>query len=142
MTNSKMTRRNFLKKNGLLFGAAAAFGVGGGAFVWQNQKSSATAAEGDFEITRTEDEWRAILTENQYLVLREEETERPYTSDLLKEKRKGTYHCAGCDLAVYPSNTKYESGTGWPSFWASLEGAIGTKEDNTLFATRVANDTA
>lgn len=136
MTKPKMTRRNFLKKNGLLLGAAAAFGVGGGAFLWQNQRSTATASEGEFEITRTEEEWRALLSENQFLVLREEQTERPYTSDLLSEKRDGIYHCAGCDLPVYSSETKYDSGTGWPSFWASLDGAIGTKEDNTLFMTR------
>jgi peptide-methionine (R)-S-oxide reductase len=69
-------------------------------------------------------------------VLREEDTERAGTSPLDKETRAGVYHCAGCDLAAYSSEHKYDSGTGWPSFWQSLPGTIGTKEDNSLFATR------
>lgn len=89
-----------------------------------------------FEVTKSDAEWRALLSEAQFQVLRHEDTERPGTSPLLNEKRKGTYHCAGCDLAVYPSETKYESGTGWPSFWDSLPNAIGTKQDNTLFMSR------
>ena len=82
-----------------------------------------------FEICRTEAEWRELLTENEYLVLREEETERPNTSPLNEEKRMGTYHCRGCELPVYSADAKYDSGTGWPSFYESLPGAIGTKED-------------
>ncbi len=89
-----------------------------------------------FEITRTPEEWKAILTPEQYAVLREEDTERPFTSALLEEKRKGTYNCAACDLPVYASETKYESGTGWPSFFDVLPNAVGKKEDNTLFTTR------
>jgi peptide-methionine (R)-S-oxide reductase len=76
-------------------------------------------------------------------VLRDEVTEKPFSnslkgesSDLLKEARSGTYHCAGCDLPVYPSATKFESGTGWPSFYDSIKGAVGTKEDNTFFTKR------
>lgn len=82
-----------------------------------------------YEICRTEGEWRARLTEAEYLVLREEETERPYTSPLNDEKRAGTYQCRGCDLPVYAAAAKYDSGTGWPSFFESLPNAIGTKED-------------
>ena len=89
-----------------------------------------------FEVTKTEAEWRASLRTTQFAVLRQEDTERPGTSPLLNEKRKGTFHCAGCDLPVYPSETKYESGTGWPSFWDSLPDAIGIKEDNSLFMAR------
>lgn len=92
----------------------------------------ALAAGEDFEVSLTPDEWRARLTETQFAVLREEETERPYTSPLLKESRAGTYHCQGCDLPVYSSETKYDSGTGWPSFWDSLPDAIGSREDRTL----------
>ncbi len=77
-----------------------------------------------------------ILSPEQYAVLREEDTERPFTSALLEEKRKGTFNCAGCDLPLFASETKYESGTGWPSFYDFLPKAIGKKEDNTLFATR------
>lgn len=98
--------------------------------------SSLRASEGKFEVSMTPAEWKAKLTPAQYAVLREEATERKFTSPLLKEKRAGTYHCAGCDLAVYSSETKYESGTGWPSFWRALPQAVGTKEDNSFFMTR------
>lgn len=97
----------------------------------------------EFEITHSVEEWKAKLTPAQFAVLREEETERAFsnslkgeTSPLLKEARAGTYNCAGCDLPVYPAETKFESGTGWPSFYASLEGAVGTKEDNSFFSKR------
>lgn len=82
-----------------------------------------------FEITKTEAEWRAQLTDMQYRVLRLEATERPFTSPLNDEKRRGDYHCAGCDLALYSSETKYDSGTGWPSFWRAKPNAVGTKKD-------------
>ena len=94
------------------------------------------AAGGDFPFRLTDAEWRARLTPLQYAVLRQEETERAGTSPLDKERRAGLYHCAGCDQAAYASEHKYDSGTGWPSFWQALPGAIGTKEDNRLFATR------
>ncbi|MGR3503513.1 peptide-methionine (R)-S-oxide reductase MsrB [Pseudaestuariivita sp.] len=101
--------------------------------------SSATmlrAANSNFEITRTEAEWRAMLTDVEYAVMREEATETAFSSPLDAETRKDTYHCKGCDLPLYSSAHKYDSGTGWPSFWQSLPGAIGTKADNSLFATR------
>jgi peptide-methionine (R)-S-oxide reductase len=91
-----------------------------------------------FEVTRTEAEWHAILSDAQYAVLREEDTERPGTSPLLHEKRKGTFHCAGCDLPVYSSKTKFESGTGWPSFWAPLEHAVEETQDHSYGMTRTA----
>ena len=74
-------------------------------------------------------EWKKRLTPAQFYVLREEGTERPGSSPLNAEKRKGTYHCAGCDLPLFSSDTKYESGTGWPSFHTPLAGALGTKTD-------------
>ncbi|MBN2629770.1 MAG: peptide-methionine (R)-S-oxide reductase MsrB [Rhodobacteraceae bacterium] len=89
-----------------------------------------------FEVTLTDAEWRAKLGDLPYRVLREEATERAGTSPLDKIYDKGTYHCAGCDLAVFASDTKYDSGTGWPSFWQPLPNAIGTKEDRSLFGTR------
>lgn len=89
-----------------------------------------------FEVVKTDDEWRAILTDDQYRILRHEDTERPFTSALNHEKRKGIFQCAGCALAVYSSEAKYDSGTGWPSFWQSLPGAVATREDNSLFMTR------
>lgn len=82
-----------------------------------------------FEITRTDAEWRELLSEKQFYVLRKHGTERPYTSPLNNNKAAGLYHCAGCDLAVYSSETKYDSGTGWPSFWAALDDAVGTTTD-------------
>lgn len=94
------------------------------------------AAGESFEVTRTEAEWRAMLTPLQYRVMREEGTERAGTSPLDKVFDPGTYHCRGCDLALYSSETKYDSGTGWPSFWASLPGAIGTREDRRFFMRR------
>ena len=89
-----------------------------------------------FEISRTEAEWKALLTPEQFAVLREENTEPPNSSPLLDEHRKGTFACAGCDLPLYASETKYDSGTGWPSFFDVLPNAVGKKEDNTLFTTR------
>lgn len=118
--------------------AGTAVTVGAGGALWKIGRGSraAVAKEGGFEIVKTPAEWRAQLTEAEYLVLREEETERPYSSPLLKEKRTGTYNCKGCDLPAYGSAAKYDSKTGWPSFTESLPNAIGTKEDNKLFAIR------
>lgn len=89
--------------------------------------------EGQFEITKTPEEWRKILTDEQYYILREHGTERAFTSPLDDEKRAGLYHCAGCDLPLFSSETKFDSGTGWPSFWKPLENAIGTSEDRSFW---------
>ena len=89
-----------------------------------------------FEVTRTDAEWQAMLTDLQYQVMRHEATERAGTSPLEKNYADGVYHCRGCDLVLYASDTKYDSGTGWPSFYASLRNAIGTKADNMLLRTR------
>ena len=91
--------------------------------------ASKTGENGTFEVMKTPEEWKAILTENQYLVLREEKTERAFTSPLDKNTAEGIYHCAGCDNPLYSSETKFDSGTGWPSFWAPIEGKVGTKDD-------------
>jgi peptide-methionine (R)-S-oxide reductase len=90
----------------------------------------------EFEVTRTEAEWRAMLTDLQYRVMREEATERAGSSPLDTNYTDGTYFCRGCDLALYPSATKYDSGTGWPSFYDNLPDAIGTKSDRKLFSVR------
>ena len=94
------------------------------------------ATEGGFVVIRTEAEWKAMLSETEFAVMREEATERAGTSPLNDEKRAGTYACKGCELPLYSSETKYDSGTGWPSFYAALPGAIGTKEDRKLFSVR------
>lgn len=98
--------------------------------------TGAEAASGSFEVTRTKAEWRAMLSEAEYRVMREEGTERPGSSPLDKLYDPGVYHCRGCDLALYSSEHKYDSRTGWPSFWQALPGAIGTKDDYKLFARR------
>jgi peptide-methionine (R)-S-oxide reductase len=125
-----MTRRSFLYGS-----AGVAAVVAGAGALWRSSQPEVARAE-TFEVAKTEAEWRVILTEEQYAVLREEATEYAGTSPLLNEKRKGTYRCAGCDLPLYSSDTKYDSGTGWPSFWESLPGAVGTKRDRSLFMTR------
>jgi len=81
-------------------------------------------------------DWRQRLTANQYMVLRQHGTERPGSSPLNKEKRKGTFACAGCDLPLFSSESKFESGTGWPSFFQPLANAVETKTDRSLFMTR------
>lgn len=90
----------------------------------------------DFPVTKTDEEWRRQLTPEQYQVLRGHGTERPGSCALLHEKRPGTFSCVGCGQALFRADGKFESGTGWPSFFAPLEGAIGTSEDRSFFMTR------
>ena len=122
-----MTRRNALKISGLSL-AALGFGAGWG-------KATAPAVE-TFEVTKTDAQWKALLSPAAYATLRHEATERAGTSPLVNEHRTGTFACAGCDLAAYDSSTKFESNTGWPSFFDHLPNAIATKDDNGLLATR------
>ena len=89
-----------------------------------------------FEVTKTEDQWRALLTPEQYRVLREHGTERAGTSPLDREKRAGVFHCAGCDLPLFASQGKFDSGTGWPSFFQPLPNAVATTTDRSFFMTR------
>ena len=92
----------------------------------------ADAAKGNFAYKLTEAEWRKRLSPAAYATLRKDATEQPYTSPLNKEKRKGTFVCAGCALPLFASSTKFESGTGWPSFWAPIKGSVGTATDYLL----------
>tara|TARA_B100000925_G_scaffold67070_1_gene45930 strand:- start:3595 stop:4071 length:477 start_codon:yes stop_codon:yes gene_type:complete len=89
-----------------------------------------------FEITRTKREWKERLSDLEYKVMRKQGTERAFTSPLDKLFDEGIYHCKGCDLALYSSAHKFDSGTGWPSFWQALPGAIGTKIDKKFFMVR------
>jgi peptide-methionine (R)-S-oxide reductase len=100
--------------------------------------SVASEATETFEVTHSDDEWRKLLTPDQYAVLRQSGTERPFTSAFLHEKRRGSFACAGCDLDLFSSTTKFGSGTGWPSFWAPLENAIGTTRDRSFGMVRTA----
>jgi len=108
------------------------------AFVRLTRPHAATSAPHAYEVTHTDEEWRKLLTPAQFDVLRREGTERPFTSPLLDEHRTGTFACAGCDLPLYSSKTKFESGTGWPSFWAPLDKAVDETEDRTFGMTRTA----
>jgi peptide-methionine (R)-S-oxide reductase len=113
-----MQRRELLQ--GLLLGSAA-LALGG-----------PPAAAAQFAVTKTNAEWQRLLKPEVYRVLRLQDTEAPFTSPLLKEHRRGTFSCAGCDQALFASRTKFESGTGWPSFWQPINaGAVGTYVDKT-----------
>ena len=116
----------------LLVSGAAAAGL---AWLGQSARAAAPAADPRFRLTPAQ--WRQRLSADAYDVLREEGTERPGSSPLLKEKRPGVFACAGCGQAVYSSKTKYESGTGWPSFWAAIPGATATSTDRKLGFERV-----
>lgn len=123
MTQPTITRRTALT------GALSALAIGAPFAARANGK-------GPFEITRTDAQWRAMLTDLQYQVMRREGTERSFTSPLDKFFEAGTYVCRGCDLPLYSSDAKYDSGTGWPSFWDALPNAIGTSRDRKLFYVR------
>lgn len=126
-----MKRRNFLM--GTALGGLAVAGFG---FLRPGTSMTAEAAEGKFEVSLSEAEWRKKLTPEQFAVLRQEGTERAFTSPLNDEHRTGTFACAGCDLPVFSSDTKFDSGTGWPSFYAPIEGNVETKADHSLFMER------
>jgi peptide-methionine (R)-S-oxide reductase len=85
-----------------------------------------------YEVTHSDAEWRKLLTPEQYAVLRQDGTEVPFTSPLLNEERPGTFGCAGCALALFSSTTKFDSQTGWPSFWSPLDNAVGITRDTSL----------
>jgi peptide-methionine (R)-S-oxide reductase len=125
-------RRTTLLGLGVLSGLAAGFrGWFGG--------TGAQAAEvaRKYEVTHTEAEWRKLLGNPRYHVLREAGTEPPFSSPLDKEKRAGVFSCAGCALPLFSSKTKFNSGTGWPSFWQPLDSAVDEKPDNTFGMRRV-----
>jgi peptide-methionine (R)-S-oxide reductase len=120
-------RRNALLGIGML--SAIAAGVRG---LLASAPAQAARPPHPYEVTHTEAEWRRLLTPAQYEVLRLEGTERPYTSPLNKEKRPGTFACAGCALPLFSSKAKFESGTGWPSFWQPLDKAVEESVDTTF----------
>ena len=101
------------------------------------QRRAALARE-NFDVAHTDAEWRKLLTAEQYDVLRDAGTERPFTSALLDEHRRGVFACAGCGRDLFSSQAKYDSGTGWPSFFEPLSGAVGTTSDRSLGMTRTA----
>jgi peptide-methionine (R)-S-oxide reductase len=126
IAGSIMTRRKWLTSAAAVFGALAAWRF------WPGDSGTAEA----FEITRSKEEWRKMLSPAQFNVLRGHGTERPFTSPLDNEKRNGVFACAGCELDLFSSETKFDSGTGWPSFYAPLANAVGTKTDYVLVVPR------
>lgn len=121
------------RRNLLLGGSAvAALGI----YALARPMNAPLAAEGTFAVTLSDADWKAKLAPAAYDVLRHEGTERPFTSPLNDEHRAGTFSCAGCDLPLFASETKFDSGTGWPSFYTFIDGALGTTVDNSLFMTR------
>lgn len=120
-----MVSRRFLLKCGAAGAVAAGWPALAGAAV-------------EFEVTHTDAEWRQILSPEAYNVLRRSGTEYPFTSPLLNEHRKGTFACAGCALGLFASDTKFDSGTGWPSFWEPLDNAVGTEKDGSFGMVRTA----
>jgi peptide-methionine (R)-S-oxide reductase len=118
------TRRRFLVGVGSVFVATAC-------------ARSATASPAvDVEVTHTDAEWRQLLTAEQFYVLRQAGTEMPYSSPLNDEHRRGVFGCAGCALDLFSSDTKFESGTGWPSFWKPLDGAVRERPDDSIGMSR------
>ncbi|UEX18733.1 peptide-methionine (R)-S-oxide reductase MsrB [Stenotrophomonas sp. SI-NJAU-1] len=129
-----LTRRHLLGLGGAVT-AAGLLGLGA------CSRAAPAAAEArparQFEVVRSDAEWRRLLSPAQYAVLRQQATERPWSSPLNKEHRRGTFACAGCALPLFSSSTKFESHTGWPSFWAPLHNAIGEDRDTTFGMVRV-----
>lgn len=125
---NRQNRRTFLK---------TALATLGGLYAIKMPWPIQVQAAGEIErIMKSDEQWQKELTEKQYDVLREEATERPFTSPLLDEKRTGTYVCAGCGLPLFESSTKYNSGTGWPSFYKAIDGHVETKTDYKIVVPR------
>ena len=110
--------------------------VGGGSLGVSIAAGAPGTSPKTFEVNHTDEEWRQLLTPQQYAVLRGAGTERPYSSPLNDEHRPGIFECAGCALDLFSSTTKFDSGTGWPSFWKALDNAVLERQDNSQGMTR------
>jgi peptide-methionine (R)-S-oxide reductase len=132
MIANRINRRGLLTA-GVALGALTAFV----SFRSRGAKAAMTTTDTAIDFKKlSAAEWQKRLTPEQFYVLRKHGTERAGTSPLNKEKRKGTFACAGCDLSVFDADTKFESGTGWPSFWQPLPNAVGETSDRSFFMTR------
>ncbi len=129
-----LTRRHLLGLGGM---AAAAGVLGLGSCSRAAPAAAAGPRTRTFDVMHSDAQWRQLLTPAQYSVLRQHATERAGSSPLDREHRKGTFHCAGCRLPLFSSSTKFESGTGWPSFWAPLHDAVGEDRDTAFGMQRV-----
>ena len=114
-----------VSRRAMLLGGGAALAATGG---WAARGRAASS----FEVTHSDAEWRKLLTPDQFAVLRQEGTEAPWTSPLLHEERRGDFACAGCELGLFSSSTKFDSRTGWPSFWKPLDNVVATTRDASL----------
>jgi peptide-methionine (R)-S-oxide reductase len=123
-----------LTKRRLLINAGCGAAALGAAALWglPMRRAVAAAAGASFEVHYTDEEWKKRLSANEYAILRKEGTETPFTSPLNDEHRNGRFACAGCGLDAFSSKTKFDSGTGWPSFWQPLPNAVGENRDSTL----------
>lgn len=125
-----------MKRRTLLFASLVPIGTAGALFFSSKKSASMAKTLSKFEVSKTEAQWRKILTPEQFDVLRKEGTERAGTSPLTDEHRAGKFACAGCNLALFTSTTKFDSGTGWPSFYAPIANAVKTSVDNSFGSTR------
>jgi peptide-methionine (R)-S-oxide reductase len=119
-------------RRSLLLGGTALAALVALPFATRSLAAGAGPVPGDFEVKHTEEEWLAILGPDAYEIMRNQGTEYPWTSALLEEHRDGMFLCAGCELPLFDSSTKYDSGTGWPSFYQALDNAIGELRDTSL----------
>jgi len=122
--------RSALTRRRVLLGAGLGVLAGAGALSAFNAAGAPSAPLKTFEVNHTDEEWRRLLTPQQYDVLRAAGTETPYSSPLNDEHRSGTFGCAGCGQALFSSTTKFDSGTGWPSFWKVMDNAVLERQDN------------
>ena len=122
----------FINRRSLLHGMIAGYG----GFLFRPAALLAALVEPDPNWSLSKSDWKKRLSQEEFAVLRDEATERAFSSPLNNEKRAGTYHCAGCDLSLFSSASKFDSGTGWPSFWQALPDAIDTKVDFKLIIPR------
>ncbi|WP_296257726.1 MULTISPECIES: peptide-methionine (R)-S-oxide reductase MsrB [unclassified Pseudomonas] len=129
-----LSRRQFMVLSSSVGVAATALGVlprfANGQIILQD------APVGTFEVSHSDAQWHALLSDDQFQVLRREATERPYSSPLNDEHRDGTFACAGCQLQLFASTTKFDSHTGWPSFWAPLDNATAIRTDTSFGVVR------
>ena len=125
-----------MNRRTLLFASLAPITAAGAVLLSSRKSESLAKTMGKFEVSKTEAQWRKILTPAQFEVLRKEGTERAGTSPLTEEHRQGKFACAACNLALFASETKFESGTGWPSFYAPIANAVKTSVDTSFGVTR------
>jgi peptide-methionine (R)-S-oxide reductase len=129
-SNPVLTRRR------VLLGVGLGVLAGAGALSAFNATGAPSGPRKTFEVNHTDEEWRHLLTPQQYDVLRAAGTETPYSSPLNDEHRSGTFACAGCAQALFSSTTKFDSGTGWPSFWKAMDNAVVEQQDNSAGMSR------